>query len=39
MEENKIEDDNNVINATEVVEFDEHAKQIIHDNIVEVTCN
>ena len=30
------EDENTEINATEVVEFDEHAKQIIDDNMVEV---
>jgi len=35
-----IENGNNVISATEVVEFDEHAKQVIEDNMVEVwVCN
>jgi hypothetical protein len=32
-----IQNGNNEISATEVVEFDEHAKQVIDDNMVEVS--
>ena len=36
IEDDTFDDEVNEINATEVVEFDEHAKQIIDDRIVEV---
>ena len=36
IENDTFDDENEEVNATEVVEFDEHAKQIIDDNIVEV---
>ena len=35
--DNNMENGNNVISATEVVEFDEHAKQVIEENMVEVS--